>query len=317
MSETQLLIKPEQPEETRPPAPFEQQSAPLSDLRAFALALPKDKILPACKEWQETQNIFRDWLRSVLVEGLHYGFPPGCKPKFDSEGNIRQKVEKKDGSSYEMTVPPEQWVAKPSLYKAGADRIVDLMGWVCLYKPDAEAQRQLMAGMDKNAKAVIVMRCRLKSRITKELAGEGLGARTLWQKGGDANNTLKMAKKNAKVAAVIETLGLSDLFTQDLEDGKDVAPHEAPEQKPNAPKAQPRSTGINEFEFTELKNRYCACRPFPRGESEAKKQFWIKFQQFVQGATGKLVPVTELNDYNAWTRQMINQVHEKIRMELE
>lgn len=49
--------------------------------------------------------------------------------------------------------------------------------------------------------------------------------------GNDPNKTLKLAQKRAYVDAVLRTVGLSDLFTQDLEDMDPDQIKEAPEKK--------------------------------------------------------------------------------------
>ena len=51
-----------------------------------------------------------------------------------------------------------------------------------------------------------------------ELLGEGLGVFAVGEKKMQANAALKMAEKRAMVDAVLNTLGIADLFSQDLED---------------------------------------------------------------------------------------------------
>lgn len=51
-----------------------------------------------------------------------------------------------------------------------------------------------------------------------QVIGSGIGARSLSQDRGDINKTMKMARKSSVIDAVISTFGLSDLFTQDIED---------------------------------------------------------------------------------------------------
>lgn len=87
-----------------------------------------------------------------------------------------------------------------------------------------------------------VIRCRLIRRETGEEMGQGVGCcSTLESKYVDRprdseNTALKMAKKRAHVDAVLTTLGLSDRFTQDVEDQRpehvdaDGVVHEAPAQ---------------------------------------------------------------------------------------
>jgi len=50
------------------------------------------------------------------------------------------------------------------------------------------------------------------------LAGEGRGAADITEKQGSANTAIKIAEKRAKLDAVLATGGLSDFFSQDLED---------------------------------------------------------------------------------------------------
>jgi hypothetical protein len=69
-----------------------------------------------------------------------------------------------------------------------------------------------------------VVRVRLVSRDSGEVMGEGLGACSTMEskyvdRPRDSENTaLKMAQKRALIAAVLGTFGLSDRFTQDMED---------------------------------------------------------------------------------------------------
>src|SRR5690606_16916369 len=47
---------------------------------------------------------------------------------------------------------------------------------------------------------------------------EGIGARSVQQDSGDLNKALKMAGKSAHIDATLRMAGLSEVFTQDLED---------------------------------------------------------------------------------------------------
>jgi hypothetical protein len=47
---------------------------------------------------------------------------------------------------------------------------------------------------------------------------EGVGARSLAQDYGDVNKALKMAEKSAHIDATLRLAGLSEVFTQDIED---------------------------------------------------------------------------------------------------
>ena len=174
----------------------------------MAMLMPSAQMEVALAEYKDRRQTFRRWLLEQLREGIHYGYPPGCEPK----GNAK----------------PAQWTHKPSLYKAGADFMCDLMGVRDEYDADRAAWEQL-----GSKEGTVVYCCRLISRKTGELVGEGRGAFVSGNKGMKENAALKMAKKCAKVDAVINSWGLSDLFTQDIED----ADHQPQRTKPNKPTA--------------------------------------------------------------------------------
>ena len=88
-----------------------------------------------------------------------------------------------------------------------------------------------------------VVRCDLVSRQTGMSVGNGMGCcSTMESKYIDRpreleNTVLKMASKRALVAAVLNTFGLSDRFTQDMEDMPDhgkEAPADTPPKSPPA-----------------------------------------------------------------------------------
>lgn len=194
------------------------RSVSLSDLRDNALSVPVGQMAAALEEYADRRATFYRWLLSQLEQGLHYGVPPGIN---------QPGVEK------------NRWRHKPSLYKAGADFICDLMGLRDEYEADLASWQMLGSPKD-----TFVRRCRLYSRTNEKLVGEGTGARRLGQNSKmlEANANIKMADKAAKVAAIINTYGLSDLFAQDLEDlDRRVEAHENPEETPDAPKVQPRN----------------------------------------------------------------------------
>ena len=148
---------------------------------------------------KKNRDALMDWIRESLVEGTDWG---------------RIHVIKKD------VCPDGKWCSnayhfsKPSLWKAGAEKISGMMGlrptWPTL---DAEIDR-----LREGAKIVI-----LKAQLL-DLAGsvvsEGVGARGLDQDNNDVNKSLKMAKKSSLIDAVLNAGGLSEVFTQDVEDMK-------------------------------------------------------------------------------------------------
>lgn len=240
-----------------------EQSHAIRDLRAGFMMMPREAMETALAEFKDRRDAFRKWLLSQLKAGIHYGHPPGTEPRFadakradcDRENAVYSKQWKKgrDGEKGEWAfIPITQWMPKPSLYKAGADFCCDLLGARDVYHADMDSWAQL-----GSVKGTFVQTCVLYSRSTNETLGEGRGVRKVGQKGGDENNAIKMAKKCAKVDAVMNTWGLSDLFTQDIEDDP-LPPVDNPTQAPNAPTVQTRSKRADPVElgalFTEFKS---------------------------------------------------------------
>ena len=100
---------------------------------------------------------------------------------------------------------------KKSLAKGGAEKIASIFKWTSTFVKDVETYE-----MFGSTPGLIVYKCILKK--ANKLVGEGRGASSLQKNAGDPNKTIKMAQKSAYIDAVIRTSGLSDIFTQDLED---------------------------------------------------------------------------------------------------
>jgi hypothetical protein len=88
------------------------------------------------------------------------------------------------------------------------------------------------------------------------VVADGIGARSAEQDYGDLNKALKMACKSAHIDATLRMAGLSEIFTQDLEDmpPENVGGESQPEQRRTTepqrgkPVTQaPRSTGGRGF----------------------------------------------------------------------
>lgn len=187
----------------------------LADLRTTAMNVPVDVMQRGLKEYDERRTAFRDWLLSKMETGVHFGVPPGCEPP--------------------KNVDPKQWKSKPSLYKAGAELVVDLMG----VEPKYSADEMVITQLGEKAAGVICIKCELFDQAGK-LKGEGRGCYVVGEnKRMSLNGGIKQADKRAMVDAVLNTYRLSDLFTQDIEDNT-VPPLRNPTQQEGAPKAAPR-----------------------------------------------------------------------------
>lgn len=259
---------------------IEPRHGALVDLRQYAMSLPVDRMLAGLSEYKARRHAFRKELLAMLVQGVHYGFPPGTEPKLDDDGNAWVWSGKKQK---EVLVKKEQWQHKASFYKAGADFVCDVLGVRDEYKADIEAWQQ--AG---SKQGTFVFACYLMSRSTGELLGEGRGARRVEK--DDENKAIKMAKKSAKVDAVLNTYGLADLFTQDMEDGTQP-PHDNPTPREDAPQVKPRGerNGVRDtLSVGMLKGLYCDFIGFDRKSADQDAiadaaESWLRFKSEVLG----------------------------------
>lgn len=100
---------------------------------------------------------------------------------------------------------------RKSLAKGGAEKIGAIFNWQANFRKDTETLEML-----GNPVGLVAFVCTLTRNGT--FMGEGRGTADIKKNGGDANKTVKMAQKSAYIDAVLRTSGLSDFFTQDLED---------------------------------------------------------------------------------------------------
>ncbi len=191
--------------------------------------LPVEKQAPALAEYDKRRTFLRKWLLSHFVEGIHYGFP--FEQKTDENGNLQQwKKGRGNAPGKYVTIPKNQWQAKPSLYKAGALLVLDLLQIEKRFEPDAEYWRML-----GSPDGTLVTICTLWNRATGKRIGEGRGVFAKGEKGMNENSCLKMSKKRAMVDAVLDTFAIAgELFTQDLEDMPGQEPRPAPQRNPQA-----------------------------------------------------------------------------------
>ncbi len=116
-------------------------------------------------------------------------------------------------------------MSKPSLRKPGAEKICGMCGVIATF-PSLKEYEQI--AIDGKRIELVLMRCELRNPDGNTV-GEGGGARTLAQDFDDPNKGLKMCLKSAQIDATIRTFGLSEIFTQDLED--------MPEERRNDPES--------------------------------------------------------------------------------
>ena len=135
---------------------------------------------------KENRNTLMEWIRSALVEGRDYG-------------SIMIRGQK----------------SKPSLLKPGAEKIAGMLGLIPKFPNLKEYEQSVLAG---NIIDAIILKCELQNQ-SGEVIGEGVGARYVEkQDQGDLNKALKMASKSAMIDATLRCSGISEIFTQDVED---------------------------------------------------------------------------------------------------
>jgi hypothetical protein len=187
---------------------------PAPGLSATPLDLPVEVFQAGLARRQRNRSSLLEWLRSALVEGTDYG-------RLHILGKNRCGFAKRGEA---VQCPEASHWSRPSLFKPGAEKICGMLG-VTVHFPTLPAYEQ--TAWSGQTPPVIVLRCELHDSQGRTVA-EGIGARALQQDSGDLNKTLKMASKSAHIDATLRLAGLSEVFTQDLEDGTAIPPESPP-----------------------------------------------------------------------------------------
>ncbi len=107
----------------------------------------------------------------------------------------------------------QEYKSKPSLFKPGSEKFCSLLHLRLTFVRDDETWE--MAGKKSG---LFCYKCLLLDQ-KERVIGEGRGASDLNEKSSwTINNAVKIAEKRAQIDAVLRTGGLSDFFSQDLED---------------------------------------------------------------------------------------------------
>jgi hypothetical protein len=134
------------------------------------------------------RQVLREYVKSQLLEGVDFG---------------KIKIKGRNGREYE---------SKPTLFKAGSEKIMSLLNLDPKFTKDTETWE--MVGSKAGE---ICFKCDLYFKKNEKWAGEGRGAASV-ESEGTINKAVKMAEKRAQLDAILRASGLSDVFTQDLED---------------------------------------------------------------------------------------------------
>jgi hypothetical protein len=202
-------------------------SPPATAMTAYApspLDLPTAHFQAGLNRRQENRQALIAWIRQALVDGIDFG-----------------------------SIPTKRGPSKPSLWKPGAEKITGMLGLMVTFPSLKDTEAAILNGVKPET---IVIRCELKDATGRVLA-DGAGARSLKQDYGDVNKAIKMAEKSAHIDAVLRLAGLSEVFTQDLEDlmtSKDEVPqpddlNPSPERKISALEAQRLTKRIQQLQL--------------------------------------------------------------------
>lgn len=170
---------------------------------ANPLDLPSDVFRGGLNRRGENRKALIEWVRGSLVDGVDFGAVPLRRGGF----------------------------SKPSLRKPGAEKICGMLGVVATFPTLKDYEAAVLEGREIRS---VILRCHLLSP-DGQIVADGVGARSVEQDHGDLNKTLKMALKSAHIDATLRMAGLSEIFTQDLEDmpreqfdGDEKIPHADP-----------------------------------------------------------------------------------------
>ncbi len=139
------------------------------------------------------------WIQEALVEGSDWG---------------RIHVIKRDQCPDGKYCSNPYHFSKPSLWKPGAEKIAGMMGLRSAWPNLSSYEDLVLQGKEITQ---LLLRCELINDSAL-VVSTGIGARALSADSGDLNKAFKMAKKSALVDAVLNCAGLSEIFTQDVED---------------------------------------------------------------------------------------------------
>jgi hypothetical protein len=217
----------------------EPDEAPVTVLEPLApRPLPGPVLLPSLdartleqsmQAWSAQRQVVTRYIKEQMAEGVDY---------------------------YTLTIKGR--VSKATLSKAGSEKFLSLFQLHASFAQDAATWQML-----GSKEGLLCYTCTLLTRAG-EVVGEGRGARSIQQDGGDINKAIKMATKSAQVDAVLRTGALSDVFTQDVTEAEGEEGHRA---RPPAPPAQAQAPA-----------RPAAQDPVSRTAQALRARIWARVQ---------------------------------------
>jgi len=224
-----------------------------AETTSHPLDIPADVFSAALTRRQENRLALIKWVRLALVEGSDFG-----------------------------KIPTKRGPSKPSLWKPGAEKICGMLGVTASFPTLGQYEQAALSGVEL---ATIVIRCELHDSHGNKVA-DGVGARSLKQDFGDLNKALKMAEKSAMIDATLRLAGLSEVFTQDLDD----MPPARLEQTPGAAPAAPPTT---ETVISEQQHRLLEAEIRTTGLDRERVKDWVSRAWGIQHLN--LLPVRNLS----------------------
>lgn len=197
MNTTEVILPPETSQEgTAALSGPIQTSSPMD--------YPVEQFSHALERREDNRKALLKWIQSNLQTGIDFG-------QIHVVGKDKCRLAR-DGRAHEC-IDPRHW-SKPSLWKPGAEKICGMLGLIPRFPSLSEYENAVLRGVDIK---VIILKCELHTG-NGFIAAEGTGARRIAQDNDDINKSLKMAEKSSHIDATLRIAGLSELFTQDLED---------------------------------------------------------------------------------------------------
>ncbi len=186
-----------QPENEAEARPSNVTTLPVEPLRIYPMATGMSQ------EDIEARINKIHWIKeSLMKEGIHYGYTP-----IDKEGNTTEK---------------------PSLYQPGAQMLN------IIFQHAPSYQRQIERWEPDEGRVIFLFNldCTLTHYPTGMVVGAGMGGASTgesrWRDKPPLqayNSVMKIGAKRSYIAATVSCVGVSEIFTQDLEDlGDDLLP---------------------------------------------------------------------------------------------
>lgn len=171
----------------------------LTVISANPLDLPATTFKEGLDRRKQNRAALMLWVREALVDGSDFG-------------KIHVVHKSKCQAGKDCKNPAH--FSKPSLFKPGAEKICGMLGVTVRYPTLTDYEKAALNGCILSQ---IIIRCEILDASGRVVA-DGVGARMIAQDNGDLNKALKMAEKSAHIDATLRMAGLSEVFTQDIED---------------------------------------------------------------------------------------------------